>query len=38
VQGCQMVWRKQSAVVGVWGGAGSVAVCDIRPRHRIFLL
>jgi hypothetical protein len=36
VLGCQRL-RKPSAVVGVWW-AGSVAVCDIRPRHRIFLL
>ncbi len=38
VQGCQMGEKAVSCRGCVWGCVGDVAVCDIRPRHRIFLL
>ncbi len=38
VQGCQMIEKAVSCRGCVVGWAGSVAVCDIRPRHPIFLL
>ncbi len=38
VRGCQTVEKAVSCRGCVVGRAGSVAVCDIRPRHRIFLL
>ncbi len=41
LQDCQTIEKAVSCrgcVVGGVGRAGSVAVCDIRPRHHIFLL
>jgi hypothetical protein len=38
VQDCQTIEKAVSCRGRVVGGAGSVAVCDIRPRHHIFLL